>query len=191
MTSGARIVLALFGGTIAIALVAVAAFLLTDDSRLLCVEGELQDNQLDANGRFLPRVESFATREEAEAFICHHVPYPRETAGMMLQSVVVTRNTNLGKLIEGTGSANVALDYGFDGEPPRLTLAATLPAAAAEPAPDGEPLDLAGTRATLTQASGEDVYVSWEKAGFHFVALGRLGDDLQLEDLLRILESVR
>lgn len=181
----------MLGGTLAIALLAVAAFLLTDDSKLLCVEGELQDNQLDANGRFLPRVESFATREEAEAFICHSVPYPHETAGMTLQSVVVTRNTNLGKLIEGTGSANVALEYGFADEPARLTLAATLPAAAAEPAPDGEPIDLAGTQATLTQASGEDVYVSWDEAGFNFVALGRLGDDLQLEDLLRILESVR
>jgi hypothetical protein len=181
----------MFGGTLAIALLVVAAFLLTDDSKLLCVEGELQDNQFDANGQFVPRVESFATRQEAEAFICHQVPYPRQTAGMTLQGVVVTRNTNLGNLIEGTGSANVALDYGFGAGPARLTLAAILPGYSATPAQGGEPITLQGTQATLQEASGDDVAVIWDKGNFHFVAHGRLGDDFPLEDLLQILESVR
>jgi hypothetical protein len=191
VSSGAKVVLALFGGTLAVALIAVAAFLLTDQPNLECVEGELQDNQVDANGNFIPRVESFDTRQEAEAFICHEVPYPRDTAGMTLSNVVVTRNSNLGKLIEGTGFATVSLDYAFDDGPARLTLDATIPIGALPPAEDGEPITVQGEKATLTEAPDDEVYVTWDKGSFHFVAHGRLGDDLQLEDLLRILESVR
>jgi hypothetical protein len=192
--SGAKVVLVMFGATLAIALIAVAAYLLTDEAKLLCVEGELQDNQVDANGQFIPRTEEFDTFEEAEAFICHRLPYPRETSGMQLQGVVVTRTTNLGELIEGTGSATVALGYGSEGGPERLTLAATLPVTSAAEASivGGDAIMLGENEAMLLQSPGDDsLTVIWDRDNFHFVATAALDDDLTLETLLTVLESVR
>ena len=194
--SGARVVLALFGATLAVAVLAVAAFLLTQEDKLLCVEGELQDNQVDAQGRFVPRVESFSTLEEAEAFICHRVPHPRETAEMQLQGIEVIRDTNLGELIEGTGVATVALTYGSEEEPGRrLTFTATLPVTSRAGVSSIEGTDvirLGGNQAALLQTPGDDdATIFWNRNNFHFAATATLDDDLTLEALISILESVR
>lgn len=184
-------ILVTFAGVLAIAIFAVVAFLLTDTPNLRCVEGELQNNTLAADGSFQPRVESFATLDEAEAFICRALPYPRQTHGLDLTGVVVTRATNLGTLIEGEGSAIVAMAYAPDaGAPPRLTLAVTFPAQSAPEATGGERLTVQGQRGTLARGP-DDVYVTWDKNDFRFVAQAKLDSGFSLEDVLAILESVR
>ena len=199
--SGAKVVLALFGATLAVAVLAVTAFLLTDEDRLLCVEGELQDNAVDAEGRFIPRKESFATIEEAEAFVCKRVPHPRDTGGLVLQSVEVVRDTNLGTLIEGDGGFSLSLRYLQDAEGTTpefgtwdLTFMATLPPASgtSDSIVGGDAITLGGEPAAILQAPGEDsATVFWDRDSFNFEATANIDDELTLEDLLSILESVR
>jgi hypothetical protein len=189
--SGAKVVLAMLGGTLAIALVAVAAFLLTDEGNLRCVEGELQDNAVRSDGTFEPRRETFATLEEAEAFVCKRVPHPRELGVLTLREVEVVRSTNLGSLIEGEGSATVSFVYESPGGPsPDLGVGVSFP-------PQGVPRvdapsemrTIAGHDALLITREGS-TFVYWSTADFDFAA-AIVDPSLSLDDLLAVLESVR
>lgn len=193
MTSGAKVVLAMLGGALAIALIMVAAFLLTDEGNLLCVEGELQDNEVGPDGQFLPRVETFATIEEAEAFVCKHVPHPRDTGGLVLLDVGVVRSTNLGTLVEGDGRAAVTFHYGSStAERPPLSVQVSFP-------PQGPPDFVPGDTETITVAGNEaalvqpeqGAFVYWTDDGFDFATSSTLDGPITLDELLRILDSVR
>jgi hypothetical protein len=193
VTSGARVVIALFGGTLAIALITVAAFLLTDEPRLLCVEGELQDNEVGADGQFLPRVETFATIDEAEAFVCKHVPHPRDTGDLVLLDVGVVRTTNLGQLVEGDGRAVVTFHYGTPGaERPDLSVQVSFPA---QDPPDFVPEDaetitVAGNEAALVLPE-QGAFVYWSADGFDFATSSTVDGPVTLVEVLHILDSVR
>ncbi|HEU0075572.1 MAG TPA: hypothetical protein VFS30_16340 [Dehalococcoidia bacterium] len=193
MTSGAKVVLAMFGGALAIALFVVAAVLLTDEPGLLCVEGELQDNQAGPDGQFLPRIETFATIDEAEAFVCKHVPHPRDTGGLVLLDVSIVRSTNLGQLVEGDGRAAVTFHYGpATAERPALSVQVSFPA---QGPPgfvpnDAESITVAGNEAALVQPE-QGVFVYWAADGFDFATSSTLDGSVTLDEVLRILESVR
>ena len=111
MTSGAKVVIAMFGAVGAIAVFVVVAFLLTDQPAVRCVEGELQDTAVRADGSVLPRVETYTTLEEAESFICRRIPHPRDTGDLALREVRVARERNLGNTIEGEGGASTEIEY--------------------------------------------------------------------------------
>ena len=193
--SGAKVVLAMLGGTLAIALIAVAAFLLTDETSLRCVEGELQDNEVAADGRFVPRTETFATVEEAEAFVCKRVPHPRELGVLTLRDVEVVRSTNLGNLIEGEGTAMVAFIYESTGGPsPAFEVGVFFP-------PQGIPRIEGATAQSITvqgrdallleDEDGIGTNVYWSTSDYDFAAAGQLDDSFTLQDMLAVLESVR
>jgi hypothetical protein len=191
LSSGARLVLALIGGTLAVAAIAVAGFLLTDEPRLLCVEGELQDNPVAADGTLRPRTETFATVEEAEAFVCKRIPHPRDTGPLVFRNVEVVRTTNLAGMIEGTGRATVSFRYarGEDAEPV-FSVEVSFPTRGV---PDVEgPVDritVAGHEAALVRPE-RAAFVYWSADGFDFAG-GARGDVLSVEDMLAILDSVR
>jgi hypothetical protein len=187
--SGAKVVIAIFGAVLAIAVLAVAGFLLTEDDKLLCAEGELQDNQVDAAGNFIPRTETFATIEEAEAFVCKHIPRPRETGDLSLNDISVTRTSNLGGLIEGTGGFTLDLTY-QDGSGDLLFEAFSPPFLAPENEEDFEPIRIGDDAGQLIQA-GTDTTITWERELFAYRATAALTDDFSLDDLIAILESVR
>lgn len=192
MSSGAKIVLAMLGGTLAVAFIAVAAFLLTDEPRLLCVQGELQDNQIGSDGRFVPRTETFATVGEAESFVCRPIPHPRDTAGLVLNDVEVVRTTNLGKLIEGTGRAIVTFSYSPDGTAkPAVSLEVSFPSLG-DPELEGslEPVTVAGQNASLVRTAGA-VFVYWTTTQIDFAGSTEKDDAASLDQLLNLLDSVR
>lgn len=193
MTSGARLVLALLGGALAVALLTVAGFLLTDDANLLCAEGELQDNAVGADGQFLLRIETFATVDEAEAFVCKHVPHPRDTGNLVLLDVGVVRTTNLGQLVEGDGRAAVTFHYGTPASrQPDLSVQVSFPIQGPPDfvAGDAETFMLAGEEATLVLPE-QGAFVYWTHDGFDFATSSTLGGPVALDEVLRILESVR
>ncbi len=192
MSSGAKVVLAMLGGALAIALIVMAAFLLTDEPNLLCVEGELQDNQVGPDGSFLPRTETFATVAGAEAFVCRRIPHPRNTAGLALSDVEVVRTTNLGQLIEGDGRAVVTFRYSRDesGQPP-ISLEVSFPSLGGpEIEAPSEPVSLAGQAASLVR-TGQGALVYWSAAGFDFAGVSQADDPDSLSRLLALLDSVR
>jgi hypothetical protein len=185
----------MLGGTLAVALIAVAAFLLTDEDNLQCVEGELQDNAVDANGRFIPRIETFSTVEEAEAFVCKHVPHPRDAGDLSLTGVEAVRDTNLGSLIEGEGRAALTFLYGPAGQedapPATLGVAVSFPPLGVPPLETpAEDLTIAGHDALLVR-DDRDTLVFWSTSDYDFAASARLVDGFSLEDMLAVLESVR
>jgi hypothetical protein len=196
--SGAKVVLALFGAVLAIALIVVAAFLLTDEAKLLCVEGELQDNQIDAQGQFIPRTETFATIEEAEAFVCKHLPRPRDTEGLALKEISVTRTSNLGGLIEGGGAFSLRLGYSADADGPApefgtwdLVFEAFFPPAfAPDEEADGSLIQIDGREERLSQADSGTT-IAWEQSLYAYRATASLTDDFDLDRLVAVLESVR
>ena len=180
----------MFGAVLAIAVVVVVAFLLTDGGRVVCVEGELQDNARRADGSFLPRVETFAARGEAESFICRRIPYPRSTGDLMLQTVRVAREQNLGSTIEGEGGASIELEYANSvGGPARLVLQVTFPPLDI-PRADGQTARIQGQQAlVLDDEIAATVY--WNRSGLSFVALGRFAGDFDRDALLAAANSVR
>ena len=192
MSSGAKLVLAMLGATLAIALVAVAAFLLTDEAAVRCAEGDLQDNEVGVAGRFLPRTETFATIAEAEAFVCRRFPHPREPGPFVLSSVEVERTTNLGELIEGNGRAIIRLAYTRDAS---SDLAATYEVAfpsLGEPeyGTAFEEVTVAGHEAGL-EYTAKGTAVFWTADGFDYFAELIQEDSTDLEPLFTLLESVR
>jgi hypothetical protein len=191
-TSGAKVVIAMLGSTLLIALLVLTAFLLVDDNNIRCVEGELQDNRVGQDGTFEPRRETFATLEEAEAFVCKRIPYPRDTGDLVLTEVDVLRSTNLGTLIEGDGNASISFAYARSpDEPAVLGLQVSFP-------PQGVPgidasverITVAGDEAILLRPE-RGAFVYWSNGGFDFAGGSQLGESLTLEEMLAILESVR
>jgi hypothetical protein len=190
MTSGARVVIVMFAAVIAIALLVVAAFLLTNERAVRCVEGELQDNAVRPDGSVLPRVETFSTLEEAESFICRHIPHPRNTGGLNLARVRVARELNLGRTIEGEGGASIEFEYESD-HVLQLRLQVTFPPedeAEDVEGPGVERISLRGVSAIL-QSIDAGTRVFWTQGGFSYFADARTGFDR--DTLLRVLESVR
>jgi hypothetical protein len=189
-TSGAKVVLAMAAMTLTIALVVLAAFFLISDDSVACVEGEMQDNALGPDGQFMPRTETFATLEEAEAFVCKHIPHPRDTGPLALQHITVTRSHNLGRLIEGIGYTETEFVYTSAQPGVGLTLTVDHPGHAPETGQHAT-LKLNGVTAEkLPSSNGSEVLV-WEKDGYGYGADASLGEGLDSEALLAILESIR
>ena len=191
--SGSRLVLAMLGGALAIGLLALAAFFLTREDNLLCVEGELQDNRVGPDGLFLPRTESFATVEEAQAFVCRRVPHPRNTGDLVLRDVAVVRTTNLGRLVEGDGRSALTFHYTEPGsDQPVLSVQASFPSQGAPDFGDAsiEQVRVAGNEATLARPE-QGVFVYWTDDSFDFAVSSTLADPQQQGELLQILDSTR
>jgi hypothetical protein len=190
MTSGARVVLALFAAVLAIALIAVGGYLLTRETPVECVEGELQDNAFRADGSVLPRVESFPTVEQAESFICRRIPHPRDTDGLAIKEVRVARKLNLGRTIEGEGGADIEIDYAAERDTQlAFTFGAFFPPLPL-PRNGDDGIALQGVDAIVNRA-GDAGTIQWNKGQWTFTG-GTDGEGgFTLDDLLRVLESVR
>jgi len=195
VTSGAKVVLAMLAGVAAVAVFVVAAFLLTDTANLRCVEGELQDNRVAPDGTMYPRVESFVTIEEAEAFVCRRLPYPRDLDGLSLTTVRVARERNLAKTIEGEGGVFMEYEYALGGEPAVLRLGVNFPPPRSLPGREGDALSIQDQKGVISEATSQtgiqSLNVAWIKGGFYFDATAHIGPDFGRERLVKILESVR
>jgi hypothetical protein len=130
--------------------------------------------------------------EEAEAFVCKRIPHPRDTGPLVLRDVEVVRTTNLGQLIEGSGSATVSFRYARqpDAEPV-FSVEVSFPASGVPDLEEGpvDRISVAGHEAALVRPE-RGAFVYWSADGFD-VAAGGLLSDLPLEDMLAILDSTR
>jgi hypothetical protein len=193
MSSGAKVVLAMLGGTLAIALLAIAGFLLTDEGNLRCVEGELQDNPIDAGNVVRSRVEYYTAVEDAEAFVCHRVPHLRELGGLTPGEIKVTRLTNLANLIEGAGAATIEFDYASPRLEQALHVSVFLPEIEL-PLVEGphEVVTVQGQAAYYRVTDGDPWYtqVQWSQGGFSY-GVTLLDREIDFETLIAILNSIR
>lgn len=193
MSSGPKVVLAILGSTLAIALLAVAAFLLTDEPNLRCVAGEDTVNPHDAEGRVLPETRTYDNIADAEAFICHRIAYPR-LEGWALESAAATRSGSLGKVIEGEAMAGVLLTYRQTSGLQRSVDIDVTPSRIQRPDFGGEQeaVRVRDAAATLIRGPQQDQRrVLWQAGGLDFMATAYVGDDFTEQDLLAVLESVR
>jgi hypothetical protein len=195
VTSGAKVIVLLLGAVGAVALFAVVAFLLTDEPGVRCVEGELQDNRVAPDGTIYPRIESFASLAEAEAFVCRRLPRPRRLDGLELTVVRVARERNLGDTIEGEGGVFMEYEYALAAEPAALRLGVNFPPPGALPEGSGEALSVQGKDGRIAESHRQDgadtAFVVWIKDGFYFNAHALYSPDFDRDALLRVLESVR
>jgi hypothetical protein len=159
---------------------------------LACVEGELAENPVE-RGQVLERLEEFTTIEEAEAFICHRIAYPRNTAGMTLQRIRAIRSHSLAQTLEGIGDAYVILDFvGSNPDYYILARIASLPFTDIIRGPRDEDLFVQGVAGFLRHGGREgNVVANWQKDGIYFGMTTQLHDDFNLGDFVEVLESVR
>jgi hypothetical protein len=195
VTSGARVVIALLGGALAIAGLVVVVFLLTDKGNLQCDEGEASTNPTAPNGAPLPLNRTFDSVSDAESFICHRVAYPRDTRGFDLATIGGVRTRGLADIIDGEGFAEVALAFARPPASQSFELRVTpftyeglnaLEASSPEAIRiQREPVEL------VRDAANNRAIVQWQKGGLMFRAEAQLGDGFSLEELLQILETTR
>jgi hypothetical protein len=185
--SGPKVVLAIFASIIVITILAVGAFLLTDDPSVKCVEGTLQDNQVALDGHYLPRTESFTTMADAESFVCRRIPQPRDTVSAVLTQVSVTRTTNLGKLIEKEGGAIVDQQYASPDGGTAFSLQVIFPSPLWPELPAGnETVKIRGHTAQVQHDAGTSTF-TWTEGDFFYTASSAMDPDA----FVTLLQSVR
>jgi hypothetical protein len=195
MSSGSRLVIAIFAGVAMIAAVAVGGFLLSGGrgDRLECVRGEETVNPKSPEGLTLPLTRGFATIAEAEAFICHRVAYPRDLNGWRLQGVNAMRSHNLGEIIEGKGFASVSIAYTDDRPGTSLRFEVSPFSLVLPESSQQRQIRVRGQPAVLQRGGpgAEFADVTWHRDGLDILATAILGDGFSERDFLTVLESVR
>jgi hypothetical protein len=162
---------------------------------LVCVQGELAENPMERN-LVRERQEEFATIAEAEAFLCHHLAYPRELPGWELKHIRAQRSQALADTLQGFGEAYVIVDYADPERPWRYIIFrhAVLPfndqliRRAAD-----ESIVVQGQEGFLRRGgtAGEVVVASWDRDGMQFRVTTVLDAEFRLPDFQAVLESVR
>ena len=166
------------------------AFLLTDGEEAPCVRGEAARNPTTEAGLPAALNREFESVEEAEAFICHRVAYPREPAPWRLETVSATRTRPLADIVDGLGFASVSFDYALPRSDADLRLDVSPFAFDVAPG-EAETVRIAGREARLVRGREAGTYVlQWRSGGLSFYVLARLPQDYPLQDLVRVLETI-
>jgi hypothetical protein len=141
---------------------------------------------------FMPNSTGFESIEEAEAFICHEIVYPRATGGWIIEHVSASRSRPAADIVRGIGFASVTLDYG------RIQGGADLRIEVSpfriDPIEYGivDRVEIMGSEAKVIQ--GKDptrVYLQWEAEGYSFFSEAQITADFGLEELYAVLRSIR
>jgi hypothetical protein len=141
---------------------------------------------------FMPNSTGFESIEEAEAFICHEIVYPRATGGWIIEHVSASRSRPAADIVRGIGFASVTLDYG------RIQGGADLRIEVSpfriDPVLYGivDRIEIMGAQANVIQGKDPSLFiVQWEANGFSFYTEARLAASFGLPDLYTILNSIR
>jgi hypothetical protein len=206
VTASRVLILAALAALIAGGILLVVAIFLADGDEpvatpvtaddLACVTGDLATNPINQFGRVEERIEDFLTLEQAEAFLCHRLAYPRETQGWVLNRIRARRGRPLADTRQGIGDAYSLLDYADPARPWRYIIFrhAVLPFVdQIKHNSADEPLRVHGRDGFLSHGgtAGEVVVASWDEAGMQFRVTTVLDADFTLDDFLAILESIR
>jgi len=150
------------------------------------------DNAPTASGGVIPVSNAFQSIDEAEAFICHDVIYPRDPHGWLIEHVSASRSRPARDVGRGLGFASVTLDY------MRLNSKADLRIEVSpfhiDPIEYGivDQVQIMGSQANVIQGKDPNlVILQWEAAGFSFFTEAHTTDDFGLQDVYAILNSIR
>lgn len=145
-----------------------------------------------ASGGLVPVSNALESIDEAEAFICHDIVYPREAHGWLMEQISASRSRPAADVGRGLGFASVTLDY------QRLYSDADLRIEVSpfriDPIVYGivGQVQIMGSQANVIQGKDPSrVYLQWEADGFSFFSEAQITDDFGLNDLYAILNSIR
>jgi hypothetical protein len=131
----------------------------------------------------------FRTIEEAEAFICHEILYPRDPKGWLMEDISATRRAPTpDRLVPFT---SVTLNYQLDRRGPDLRIEVS--PTVIEPVRFGiiDHLELMGTTADLIRGLDENhVILQWRARGYSFYTEARLDVGFTFNDLLAVLKTI-
>jgi hypothetical protein len=134
---------------------------------------------------------SFETVDEAEAFICHHIAYPRNPDGWLYEDISAVRRAPTHEIAQGRGFASVTLNYTLGRTNP-ADLRIEVSPFAIDPVTFGvvDQVKVMDSRADLIRGKDPDhVILQWRSSGYSFYT-ARLTPDFSLQDLLSILNSI-
>jgi hypothetical protein len=165
-------------------------------SRGECMSGADARNATDdSSGLTLPENRVFSTIEEAQAFVCFRIPYPRDVGSWHFQGANVLRSHDLGTTLQDArGFRRVLLGYD-DGRSGTLLRIEVIYGGIGEVSGGGaeEQTTIHGAPATVATGGPFPAFmgVHWEEHGIGFLATASLTPEFTRKDVLRILESIR
>jgi len=142
---------------------------------------------------FVPLNEGLDTIREAEAYICHDIVYPRETAGWKIEHISASRSGPAAYVGRGNGFASVTLDYILPADNHADFRIEVSPFQIA-PIEYGivDQVEIMGAEANLIRGNDPSlVIVQWEADGYSFYVEATLAGGFDLPQLLAILNSIR
>lgn len=134
---------------------------------------------------------SFQTIEEAEAFICHRIAYPRDPNGWLVEDISAMRRPSTREIAQGRGFASVTLNYvlGRTGADLRIEVSPF----AIDPVTFGivDQVRIMDTKADLILGKDPNhVILQWRSSGYSFYTEAQLTPEFTLEDLFAVLNSI-
>jgi hypothetical protein len=176
---------------LASAIVALVTVLLTDGSG----PGDLANCGTSGEvtrESFVPLNNSLETISDAEAYICHDIVYPRDTAHWKIEHISASRSGPAAYVGRGLGFASVTLDYILPNS--RADLRIEVSPFRIDPIVYGivDQVEVMGAEANLIQGNDPSiVIVQWEADGYSFYTEAHLDGEFDLPQLLAILNSIR
>jgi hypothetical protein len=157
----------------------------------------LEDNDTSATGAGqLAGDRGFETIEEAEAFICHRIAYPRDPKGWLMEDISAVRRASTREIAQGYGFASVTLNYRLakgNTELRNADLRIEVSPFAIDPVTFGivDQVKIMGAKADLIRGKDANhVILQWRSSGYSFYTEARLTDDFSLTDLLAVLNTI-
>jgi hypothetical protein len=182
-----------FNAIAAAIVVALLTILLTstDEQPSALQTACLDDSGASAAGGQLAADRGFGTMEEAEAFICHRIAYPRDLRGWMIEDISAVRRPSTREVAQGRGFASVTLNYmlGRTAADMRIEVSPF----AIDPVTFGivDRVNIMGTWADLIRGKDHNlVILQWRSSGYSFYTEAKLTDEFSLDELLAVLNSI-
>lgn len=152
----------------------------------------LQDSSPPAASRQLTSDGNFDSVDEAEAFICHEIAYPRDPQGWVYEDISAVRRASPRWIARGYGFASITLNY---------TLGRANPA---DLRIEVSPFEIAPVtygivdRILIRDAHADLIYgkepghviLQWRNDGYSFYTEAKLTPEFTLDDLMAVLNSI-
>jgi len=192
-TSGRRVILFVFGGIALFIVVGLSGFLFLTPKSEPCANGALAKNPETQPGLSLPRQDTLDNLNEAEKFICHTIPVPRDSS-LALQQIVGYRQSSLQDVVEGNALAEIRFTYLHKPSGQTLQVNAA-PYDLGPPAktPESETIRINGQEGLETHGgpTPDYVVVDWIQGGLAYHAQTLLTGGMTQDTLLALLNSIR
>lgn len=143
------------------------------------------------SGPLVPVNSALDSIEEAEAFICHRIAYPRDAGRWTLEHISASRSAPAAAIARGRGFASVTLDYELRRS--EADLRVEVSPFHIEPVIYGivDEVRIMGAPANVIQSNEPGlVMLQWEADGYSFFVHAELTADFTLDEVYEILNSI-